>query len=78
VGVVKKTGGFDLRGIFPKSVSTSQLFAQAQEKTQAMRCSVHGKAPSLRLQREGGQAMIAISTCCTAFHKEVAQRVFHE
>ena len=76
--VVKKTGGFDLRGIFSKSVSPSQLFVEAQEKTQAMRCKAHGKAANLSLRKEGSQAMIAISTCCSAFHKEVAQRIFHE
>jgi len=73
---VKRTGGFG--GIFSKSLSAPQELAQTQEKTRAMRCTVHGKAASLRLQKEGSQAMIAISTCCSAFQNEVAQRVFHE
>jgi len=74
----KKTSGFDLRGIFVRSVTPSQALTRAQEKSQAMRCSVHGKAANLRLQKEGGQVMISISTCCSPFHTEVAQRVFHE
>jgi hypothetical protein len=75
-----KIGGFDLRRVIEKVKNTdpSHVLAQAQEKTQAMRCRVHGKAASLSLRKDGGQTMMAISTCCSGFQKEVSERIFHE
>jgi len=75
-----KIGGFDLRRVIEKVKNTapSHVLAQAQEKTQAMRCRVHGKAASLSLRKDGGQAMMAITTCCSGFQKEVSERIFHE
>ena len=52
--------------------------AQAQAKTRAMRCRVHGKAASLGLRTEAGQTMMAITTCCSGFQKEVADLIFHK
>ena len=76
-----KIGGFDLRRVIEnlvKNTAPSHLLAQAQQKTQAMRCRVHGKAASLSLRKEVGQTMMAITTCCSAFQKEVAERIFHK
>ena len=76
-----KIGGFDLRRIIEnlvKSTAPSNVLARAQEKTQAMRCRVHGKAANLSLRKDGGQTMMAITTCCSGFQKEVSERIFHE
>ena len=81
VGVtVKKSGNFDLWRIIEnlRKKNPSHVLASARQKVHGMRCSAHGKTPTLSLKEEAGQSALVITACCEKFQNAVAQRVFHE